>query len=339
MNQQGDGLSIAEYGDPGPFQAGVLKHGRRRRQSMTSLARPTSSSHCGLLEKGEQSRAFLQSSRHLDGLGATFQDRLAAVGNVRGYADALVRPEPRIGELDQFQAQLGLLLVTQSLRLHFGLGRPPKPGSVRETEHSVADGRKSHRQAHDNETDSVAGLFGMFWGRTVVLPTGSTDMLAAVLVQRVVKYHQDLDSLCDQRLHQDPEKAIRDHVNAPLPFAQKAIDCGEMPGFVKLTGQYYLTHCVFPDGQHPADDKSYENTETRSTEARPETNLVNPKGICYLFLHPGVPPSPQFLAKGGMRGTPRFFKYFLNTDPPQALQKTRNYSSDKMTRKKASPQA
>jgi hypothetical protein len=49
-------------------------------------------------------------------------------------------------------------------------------------------------------------LFAQFWGRTIVLPTGSADVFAAVLVQGVVNHHEYLETLGNQDFHQDPEE-------------------------------------------------------------------------------------------------------------------------------------
>jgi hypothetical protein len=49
--------------------------------------------------------------------------------------------------------------------------------------------------------------------------------------------------------------------------------------------------------EHPADHKRHEDPVTRSAQAVPETNLVNPQRIWYIFLHPGVPPSGFFISQ------------------------------------------
>jgi hypothetical protein len=300
MYHQPDSLPIAEYGDWGPTQMGVLKHGCRRGKSVTFCPRSTSAPSCGSLDKSKKSRPFLQPSRNLDSLGTSSKDRLAAVGKIRNDSHALARLEPRMRQIDQFQYQFRLLLVRQSLRLHLGLRWPPKPSSIGQAEHSVVYCRKSYSQANDDETDAVSRLFGMLWGRAVVLPTGTADMPAAVLIKGVVKYHEDLDSFCDQDLDQNSEEAVGHHICAPLPFPQEAVDSGEMPGLVKLHGQYDLAYGVLAHGEHPSDNERHEDTETRSAEAGPETNLVNPKWICYVPFHLGVPPSPSVFSHNGV---------------------------------------
>ena len=132
-----------------------------------------------------------------------------------------------------------------------------------------------------------------------MLPTGSTDLLPAVLVQGVVQDHEDLQALCDQRFYQNSEEAIGHHVNAPLPFAQESVDRSEMPGFVQLHRKNHLADSVVAHGQHPADNKRHEDAKTGSTEADSEPKLVNPEWIWYVSFHLGVPPPHLFLPETG----------------------------------------
>ena len=327
MDRQSDPFPIAEDLDFGPAQIGVFKHGCRSRQSPAFLSRPTSRSFGRCYEKSVQGRVFPQPSCDMNILGPSFQDGVAAVSKIGNDPHTLPCFEPRMGQVDKFETKFRLLLVRQVLRFDFGFWGPPKPCSIRQTEHSVADSRKSYRQTCDDETDSIPLLFGVLWGRAVVLPTGSADFLPAVLVQGVVKDHEDLDSFGNQCFHQDSEEATGHHVSAPLPFPQESVDRGEMPGFVKLHRKNDLTDGVFANGQHPTDDKRHEDAETGSAEAPPESDLVNLERIWYMFLHRGVPPPHLFFPKLGMRGTPRLFKQNLGVSPNQTLQKARNYSS------------
>jgi hypothetical protein len=129
-----------------------------------------------------------------------------------------------------------------------------------------------------------------------------------MLVQGVVNDHEDLDSLGNQRFHQDHEEAIGHHVSVPLPLPQESVDRGEMPGFVRPYGKNGLAAGVFAYGQHQSDNKHDEDLKTGSTEAHPESDLVNPERRRYRPFHLGVPPHRVVLCNGGMRGTSSFFK-------------------------------
>ena len=315
MDHQSDPFSIAENLDFRPAQTGVFKHGCRSRQSMTFLARPTGPSFGRRDDKSVQSRVFPQPSCNMNILGPSFQDRLAAVSKIGNDPHTLPRFEPRMGQIDKLQTNFGLLLVRQILGFDFGFGRPPKLCSIRQTEHSVTDSRESYRQTDDYETDSVALLLGLLWGRPVVLPTGPADLSPAMLVQGVVEDHEDLNSFGNQGFHQDSEQAIGYQVNAPLPLSQEPVDGGEMPRFVKLHRKNDLADGVFPYSEDPADDKRHEDAKTRSTEANLETKLVNPKWIWYVSFHFGVPPPHLFLPETGYARNALLFKQNMSRPP------------------------
>jgi hypothetical protein len=55
-------------------------------------------------------------------------------------------------------------------------------------------------------------------------------------------------------------------------------------------------------------NKRDEDPKTGSTEAHPESDLVNPERRQYSPVHLGVLPDRDVACNGGMRGTSGFFK-------------------------------
>jgi hypothetical protein len=90
-----------------------------------------------------------------------------------------------------------------------------------------------------------------------------------------------------------------------------------MPGLMEPHSKNNSADGVFSHREHPADYKRHEDPVTRSAEAVPETNVVNPERIWYPFLHLGVPPSGCSFLKTGLRETPSFFNPYP-TIPPSA---------------------
>jgi hypothetical protein len=129
-----------------------------------------------------------------------------------------------------------------------------------------------------------------------------------MLAQGVVKDHEDLDSLGNQRRRQDPEEEIGHHVGVPLPLSQESVDRGEMSGFVKLYGNNDLADGVFAYGQLPSDNKRNKDPKTGSAEQHPESDLVNPERRRCRPFRLGVLPHRVVLCNGGMRGTSCFVK-------------------------------
>jgi hypothetical protein len=170
-----------------------------------------------------------------------------------------------------------------------------------------------------------------------MLPPGSTDMPAAMLIQGIVKDYKDLGSFFNQRLHQDSEQASRDHVNAPLTLSQESVDRGEVSGLVQVHCQNDLGYGVLPNREHPSDNERYEDTKTGSAEAHAETKLVNPKLICYVTFHFGVPPSRSVFAKTAYARNAEVFQAESEAINWQALQKVRNYRWSLWSEKKARP--
>ncbi len=294
MDQQPDLFSITVDLDIRPPQVGVPKHGCWRRQPITPVPRSASLPNSRGFEKTKQGRVWLHPSRDVGTIGASFQHRLAAVGKITDDSEAFSLFEPRMGQIDKIQTELGLGLVEQLLGFNLGFLRPPKPRSIRQTKHSVADSRKANRQADDDEADTMTRLLGLLAplrSRTVILPTGPADLLAAVFVQGIIKHGDDLDTLSYEYFHHDSEETMGDPVHAPLALSQEPVDRGKVPGLMEPHGKNNLADGVVPHGEHPADHKCHEDPITRSTEAVFETNLVNSERFWCMFLHVGVPPS------------------------------------------------
>src|SRR4030066_158477 len=123
-----------------------------------------------------------------------------------------------------------------------------------------------------------------------MLPTCTADLLTRVLVQGVVEHHKDLDAFGNQRFHQDSEEAVGNKVSVPSPLPQESVDGGEVLRLMEPHGQDHLAHGVLAHRQYPTRQERYKDTETRSAEALPEMNLVNPEWIWYVSLDHGVPP-------------------------------------------------
>lgn len=290
MDHEPDFCSVAKSLDFGPLQVRVLKHRSRGRQSMTFLPRPAYWTNRRRLDGSEQSRVLSHPSGDMDIFGASFKDRLATVGKV-GY-DSQVFPfsEPRMRQVDKLQTDPGLGLVRQTLGLNLCFWRPPNAGGIRETKDSITDLGYPDRQTNDNETHTITFLFGQLRGRTIMLPTGATNLLAAVLVQRVVNHRKDLNSRGNQRIHQHSEETTRNRLGAPAPLPQKSIDSGKVPELMESHGQNNLAYRVCSHREDPTDQQRGENTIARSAEAHIQRNIVNLKRIWYTLFQLGVPP-------------------------------------------------
>jgi hypothetical protein len=318
MDHPSDLFSITEDLDLRPPHGGVLKHGCRSGQPITLFPRSASPSRELRLDKTEQSRRPEQPSRYVDPCGTSFEHRFAAVTKIGDDSEAFTFSEPRMGQSDKIQTQLRLGSVGQPFGLDLGFRWPPKARSIRQTKHSIADSGKANGQTDDDETDPIAlllRLLGLLWGRTVMLPAGSADLFAPVLVQRIVNHHEDLESLGNQRFDDDSEQTVRYPVRLPLPLSQEPVDRGEVPGLMEPHGQNNPADGVSAHREHPADHQHHEDPVTRSAETVLETNLVNPERIWYLPFHLGVPPSGSSFPKTGLRGTPPFFKYYPTARP------------------------
>ncbi len=177
------------------MQVGVFKHGSRSRQSIPFLARSAWPSNASYVDKREKGRPIDQPSRNVYIFGAPFEHCLAAIGGISDDPEALSLFEPRIGQIDQLQKELGLCLVRPAAGPNLCCLRPPKPRSIRQAKHSVADSGKANCQAYDDKTHTITrllGLLAMLRSRTVILPSSSADLCAAVLVKSVIAHCADL---------------------------------------------------------------------------------------------------------------------------------------------------
>ena len=211
MDQQPDLFSITEDLDLRPPQVGVLKHGSGSRQPITFLPRSASPTHGRAFEKSKQGRARLHPSSQVNTFGASFEHRPAAVGKISDDPEAFSLFEPRMGKIDKIQTELGLRFVREPFGLNFGFLRPPKARRIRQTKHSVAYPGEPNRQTDDDETDTISRLFGLLAvlrSRTVILPSGSADLFAAVLVQGVIKDCENLNTLSNKYFHHDSEETL-----------------------------------------------------------------------------------------------------------------------------------
>ncbi len=145
----------------------------------------------------------------------------------------------------------------------------------------------------------LLGLFALLGSRTVILPPGTADLFATVLVQGNINHYDDVNTLGNEYLHHNSEETMRHPVRNPLTLVQEPVYRRKVPSLMEPHGENDLGDGVLPYREYPTDHKRHEDPETRCAEAVTETNLVNPKRLWYRSFQCGVPPRSHMYCKNG----------------------------------------
>jgi len=145
-------------------------------------------------------------------------------------------------------------------------------------------------------------------------PTRAADLPAAMFVQSIVNRPKDLETLGNQRFHQDSEEAIGGKVSVPSPLSGESVDGGEALGLMEPHGQNHPADGVLAHCQHPSDQQRDKDTETRSAQTGSQTNLVYRKRLWYTSLHSAflLPGLLQFTKTGYARNALFFQLLFMD---------------------------
>ena len=100
-----------------------------------------------------------------------------------------------------------------------------------------------------------------------MLKSGAEDLLAHMVVQRVVQDKLKLRHARQKGIHDHPEYLKSHLVRGPFGFLQEPIDVDEVFRFMQPAGENHLTDGVNPHGQDPSGDQHREVPQTRRSEA------------------------------------------------------------------------